>query len=267
MKRGRKVKIARFEEMKWKEIEEMDKKKSIVFLPMGSLEEHGPHLPVGTDLFIAEEIVKEVAKLVKKEKLNPVLLPSIPVAPCSVTFDFPGTLSVDAKCIENMVYNISKSLALHDFKYLVICTYHMDPFFIKAIHKAIRKAQAKFDIRIAEPGSSFFYGKGDEDLHAGEQETSIMLYLYPHLVDPSYKSLSNFSFSFSIKDFRKTLRELGAINGYVGFPSKASIERGKELFEKIVYFYFENTLKLYNGEYSLSTPKFIKYLPLILQRR
>lgn len=262
------MKNARFEELRWKDFDGMDREKTIFFLPMGSLEEHGPHLPVGTDLSIALEIAKEVAKLVKEEGLRPVLLPPIPFAPCSFTYDFPGTISIDAKVIKRMIYDVSRSLSLHNFRYLVICTYHMDPFFIGAIHRSIRKVERKFKMRVAEPGSSYFYGRKSKDVHAGREETSIMLYICSHLVDPSYKSLSDFLFQdLSIKDFRKTLRELGALEGYVGFPSDASVEHGKKLFEEIVDHFVDATLKLLRGKYVLQTPKWLRFLPLSLQRR
>ncbi|RLF49174.1 MAG: hypothetical protein DRN19_05925 [Thermoplasmata archaeon] len=121
-------------------------------------------------------------------------------------------------------------------------------------------------MRVAEPVSKFFYLKGDI-FHAGKEETSIMLYLYPYLVDKTYKSLERVEIEFSLLDFRKTLRELGAKDAYMGNPSEASTEHGRKLFNDLVNFCVESVFELIEGEYRNFIPRHLKYLPLFLQRK
>lgn len=263
--------IVRLEEMSWRRVDELDREKTVFFLPVSPLEEHGPHLPVGTDLFITEEAAKEAVRVLMKKKngFYPVLLPSLPVGHSSLTMDFPGTLSVDAYAVGDVVYGVVSSLARHGFKYLVLCTYHMDPFYVKAIHKGIRKVMSRYSMMVAEPTSTYFYGREARgDVHAGYEETSIMLYLYPYLVDSSYKVLPGYRFSsFSVREFRKTLKELGAVDGYVGDPSKAVIDYGKRLFVELVELYVKAAVDLCAGSFSTVIPRKIRWLPLFLQRK
>ena len=74
-------KIIKFEELTWKQIESLDKNKTIFFLPISPLEEHGPHLPVGTDLLTVIDATTEAIKILNKEKpeLTFVLLPAVPI--------------------------------------------------------------------------------------------------------------------------------------------------------------------------------------------
>ncbi len=60
-------KIIQLEELTWKQIEKLDKKKTILFIPISPLEEHGPHLPVGTDLLTSRDAAKEAIKTLNKK--------------------------------------------------------------------------------------------------------------------------------------------------------------------------------------------------------
>jgi len=74
-------KMIKLDELNWKQIEGLDKDKTILFLPISPLEEHGPHLPVGTDIFTAKDTSIEAIKILNKKKpdLTCVLIPAIPL--------------------------------------------------------------------------------------------------------------------------------------------------------------------------------------------
>ena len=116
------AKIIKFEELSWKQIEKMPNDKTIFFLPISPMEEHGPHLPVGTDFLTIRDTTTEAIKTLKKEKpeLIYVLLPAIPLGYCKFNIDFPGSISISGKAIKEIVYSVGLSLAIHGFKYLVI---------------------------------------------------------------------------------------------------------------------------------------------------
>ncbi len=264
------TKKIRLEEMNWREIENLDKEKTVIVIPISPLEAHGPHLPVGTDILVTEEISKELAKNINKKRKDiiPVLYPTQAFGYCGANKDVPGSVSVDVRVFGREVYDTLKSLASVGFRYIIIITFHLDPFYIKAINRAIRKIERKkSSIRIAEPLSRIFYNDKMKILHAGKEETSIMLYLYPYLVDKKYKSLKKVEINFSIMKFRKTLRELGAEDAYIGNPSEASIELGRELFMELLDFCTNSILELLNDEYKNTLPRMLKFLPLSLQRK
>lgn len=235
---------------------------------MSPLEAHGPHLPIGTDMLITEEICKEMYGRIKRKRrsMTPVMYPFQAFGYCGANKDVMGSVSVDVRAFGKILHDTLKSLAMQGFRYSVIVTFHLDPFYIKAIHKSIDKVERIYGMRVAEPVSKFFYLKGDI-FHAGKEETSIMLYLYPYLVDKTYKSLEGVEIEFSLLDFRKTLRELGAKDAYMGNPSEASTEHGRKLFNDLVNFCVESVFELIEGEYRNFIPRHLKYLPLFLQRK
>jgi len=272
--------ITRFEELNWMEIDSLDRDKTIFFQPISPMEEHGPHLPVGTDFMICRDATIEAMRILKKKKknLNYILLPTIPVGYSKIARDFPGTISVSSSAIKDIVYGIGSSLARHSFKFLIICTYHMDLMHLKGIYAGIRKTRRKYPfMKIYEPLAPYFYNKivekrepnvkfdTSKEVHAGFRETSAMRYLYPYLVDECYKKLPPvYANIFSIKNWNKTLQDIGAKNGYIGTPSEATIEYGKWYFKEIVNFYVESVLNLIEGKELLDLPKKVSTIMKLL---
>ena len=272
--------ITRFEELNWMEIDSLDRDKTIFFQPISPMEEHGPHLPVGTDFMICRDATIEAMRILKKKKknLNYILLPTIPVGYSKIARDFPGTISVSSSAIKDIVYGIGSSLARHSFKFLIICTYHMDLMHLKGIYTGIRKTRRKYPfMKIYEPLAPYFYNKivekrepnvkfdTSKEVHAGFRETSAMRYLYPYLVDECYKKLPPvYANIFSIKNWNKTLQDIGAKNGYIGTPSEATIEYGKWYFKEIVNFYVESVLNLIEGKELLDLPKKVSTIMKLL---
>jgi len=117
-------KMIKLDELNWKQIEGLDKDKTILFLPISPLEEHGPHLPVGTDIFTAKDTSIEAIKILNKKKpdLTCVLIPAVPLGFCKFNADFPGSISVSSKVVRDIIYGIASSLAKHRFKFMVIST-------------------------------------------------------------------------------------------------------------------------------------------------
>ena len=255
--------LLQLEELNWKQIDSLDRDKTLFFLPLSPLEEHGPHLPVGTDLLIARDAAKEAIKLLQKKnhELTCVLMPAVPVGFSKLASGFPGTISVTVKSIKNIVYGISASLAKHGFQYLLICTYHMDLGHLKGIYAGMKKAMAHYTIRIYEPSGPYFYNKEVEkrepkvgfdtskESHAGFRETSLMKYQYPYLVDDSYKNLQSMYLNlYSPRVLGKTFKELGLNEGYVGSPARADSDYGRWLFQETVNLYVQSALDLYAGK-------------------
>ncbi|MCD6171342.1 MAG: creatininase family protein [Thermoplasmata archaeon] len=236
----------KFSDLNWKEVERLDKD-TIFFLTIGPIEAHGPHLPVATDFLIAKRVEEEV---IKRIDYKSIVLPSIPFSTCKYLATFPGSISVSWHSIYKILLDIMKNLAFHDFKYLVICNFHMDLWHLKAIYKAIFKVK-KYGIRACEPISASYFNKKifddiEGEIHADEKETSLALYLFPELVG-DYKSLKSFKVKIGLKDAFKNFKKLGANDGYIGSPSNADKEKGKKYFEKLVNACIEGIEKMREG--------------------
>jgi creatinine amidohydrolase len=266
-------KIIKLEELNWKQVDALDRDKTIIFLPISPLEEHGPHLPVGTDFFTTRDTVLEAIKILSKKKpdLNYVLFPIVPLGPCKSNADFPGSISVNGKVIRDIIVGIGSSLAINGFKYMVICSYHMALGHLRGIYSAMAKLKSKYDIKSTEPWGPIFYSDEiakrepklgfdtKKELHGGFRETSLMKYQYPYLVDESYKELQSIYRDMnSPKVIGKTFKQLGLNEGYIGSPSRADADYGRWFFNETVNAYVQGAIELYNGKKQKELPAKIK---------
>ena len=269
------VKIIQLEELSWKQIDSLDRKKTIFFIPISPLEEHGPHLPVGTDLLTARDAAKEAIRLINKKKpeLTIALFPSIPLGYSKMATDFPGTVSTQIKALKTIVTDVCSSLARFGFKYYIICTFHMDLGHLRGIYSGMNKAMKTHDIKIIEPWGPYFYNKEVEkrepqvgfdtkkEVHACFRETSLMNYQYPYLVDPSYKNLQSiYRDLYSPRVIGKTFKDIGINEGYVGSPARADSDYGRWYFQQIVETFAQATLDLLDGKKPPELPNKIQLL-------
>jgi len=257
------TKIVKFEELSWKQIEALDKNKTIFFLPVSPLEEHGPHLPVGTDLLVVRDAVNEAVKILNNERpdLTYVILPATPIGYCKFNTDFPGSISVSWKVVRDVVYSVGSSLGNHGFKYLIVCTYHMALGHLKGIYSAMKKLESKYGMKTCEPWGPYFYNNETQkrepklgfdtskEVHACFRETSLMKYQYPYLVDESYKNLQNIYRDMSSpRVLGKSFKQLGLKDGYVGSPARADADYGRWYFGETVNVFVRSAVDLYEGK-------------------
>lgn len=247
--------IIRFDQLSWKEIDDLDRSNTLFFLPISPLEEHGPHLPVGTDLITAQDTAIEAMKEIQKKHSSfyCILLPAIPLGYAGFNTEFPGTLSVSSRVVDNVVYNTGRMLAAHGFQFLMICTYHMALGHLKGIYKAMKKLRRKHDMVVCEPWGPVFYSdvisdvepKVDFDtskeVHAGFRETSLLLYSHPSFVRKEYVELP-LVFNHKVMTASvlfNSFKKLGITQGYIGTPSKANNSYGKWFFDFTVKSYVD----------------------------
>jgi len=267
------TKVLKFEELNWKQIETLDKKNTVLFLPISPMEEHGPHLPVGTDLITIRDVTTEAIKTLKTKKpdLKCILLPAVPIGFCEFNTDFPGTISSSGKVVKDIVYSFGSSLAEHGFKYLVICTFHMSIVHLKGIYSAMKQLESKYKMKTCEPWGPYFHANIIEknepklgfdttrELHAGFRETSLMKYQYPYLLDESYKNLQSIYRDLnSPRVLGKKFKQLGLKDGYVGSPARADVDYGRWFFNETVNVFVNATIDLFEGKKPPELPGRIK---------
>ena len=264
------MKIIQLEELNWKQIDSLNREKTVFFIPLSPLEEHGPHLPIGTDLLTARDAAREAIRLINKKKpeITIVLFPAIPLGFSKMATDFPGTVSTSVKAIKTIVSDACCSLAKFGFQYFVICTFHMDLGHLKGIYGGMNKAMKTYPIHIVEPWGPYFFSKEVEkrepqvgfdtkkEVHACFRETSLMNYQYPYLVDPSYKNLQSiYRDLYSPRVLGKTFKEIGITEGYVGSPARADSDYGRWYFQQIVDTYAQATFDMLEGKKPAPLPR------------
>ena len=149
-----------------------------LLLPFGSVEQHGPHLPLGTDLFYAEHICLAVA-----ERVNGLVAPGFPYGICRTMRNFPGTVSLSPETFAPLVREILAGYARHGAKKMVLLAGHAEDAQEGAMREAaLSLVNADPALRILVIGPYAFLGPIRErtglvgrDGHAGSIETSEML--------------------------------------------------------------------------------------------
>lgn len=224
-------------QLTWQEAGGTERDRTVVILPVGALEAHGPHLPVATDVWIAEAMARAGADKLAARGLEVLLLPALAYTTAPFAVDFPGTMSIDPHALSAQIAGVVESLARHDFEVLALANAHLDPAHLTALKTAVDAARQAKRMRIVFPDvtqkpwalrltAEFKSGA----CHAGRYETSLIMAIRPDLVredirlrlPPNAKSLSA-----AIAAGQKSFVEAGGPRAYFGSPSEATPEEGR----------------------------------------
>lgn len=225
--------------------------RAIVILPIGVVEEHGAHLPLGLDSFAAEVYAASAAPHLEEAGYEVVVAPTINYGVARAAIDFPGTLSLEPETLRSMVVEIGRSLSRHRLSRLVILNGHRDLHHMRALEEAKatlvgeKSAQVLFVGFSSDPqmtaacyreGVKQFYQSPKPDLegHGGESETSVALHSFPELVNREVIKTLDANFDYDVDAFRNETKDYGTISGgrgYFGWPQAATAETGRHLVE------------------------------------
>ena len=204
----------------------------LAIIPVGSIEQHGPHLPVMTDWAIATELGQRVA-----DKMGAFLLPALPVSTCRENMGKKGTVWMEPVTFYQMMTDIIMSLKLQGFKKVALLQMHGGIFIMTPL---VRDLNAKFnpDLMVVNvDGCAFFpplYQEGiietNTELHAGEVETSQMLYLAPETVHMDRAVDYVPTIPRPYLSYGSMFR--ASPTGVWGEPTKGAAEKGEKIFER-----------------------------------
>jgi len=226
-------------ELTWPMARERLAEVDLALLPVGSTEQHGPHLPLDTDAFDAEYLACQVAAACTDPK--PLVLPLIPYGVSYHHEDFDGTISVSPDTLSRMVYEVGMNLARQGIKKLIIINGHGGnaPALKFAAQNINRDAHIFTTVETGESSDADVMAicETTGDVHSGEIETSTALATRPHLVRmeeakvfiPKFSShYLDFSHKRSVEWYTRTARI--STSGVMGDPSKASMEKGRRIW-------------------------------------
>jgi creatinine amidohydrolase len=223
--------------------------RALVILPVGVVEEHGAHLPLGLDSFAAEVYAEAAAPHLEAEGYDVVLAPTISYGVARAAIDFPGTLSLEPETLKSLVVDVGRSLARHKLNRLVILNGHRDRSHMKALQEAQatlsqeKTAQALCVGFTSDPAlTAACYRDGVQELsrsirpdregHGGEWETSLALHCFPELVKQEIVKTLKPNFDYDTAAFRDESNDYWSLSdgrGYFGSPQSASAETGKKV--------------------------------------
>ena len=227
-------------EMTWPEVKDaVADGITTIFLPLGATEQHGPHLPLGTDSLLAEAVANGLTKVVPRV----LVAPTLPIGCSDEHTGFPGLLSLDTQTLARIIIDCARRMAGWGISRIILFSAHGGNS--KALQLATNQLSDELPLlRISLLDSSTKVadtllaiaetdGVSPESvgLHAGEGETSEMLYFCPQFVHmeraaPGYTG-----------NMPKILPELAASglsgvtqNGVLGDPRAAKASRGKRYY-------------------------------------
>jgi creatinine amidohydrolase len=211
--------------------EYLKKTKTIVF-PFGTIEEHGKHLPLNTDSLIILEVLKLVAKR-KKFFLAPIIYYGV----CTTTKDHPGTISITPETLRRLSLDLVMEAYKKGLRNFLLISGHGGSLHMSALKETAEILIEKLKgikIAVFSPYDLLWKDLSEisetpNDSHAGELETSMMLYLSPKLVKGrSSEEYPKIPRPFVVKDKIKYWP-----GGVWGNPKKASAEKGKKAIKII----------------------------------
>jgi creatinine amidohydrolase len=223
--------------------------RALVILPVGVVEEHGAHLPLGLDSFAAELYAEAAAPHLEDEGYEVVIAPTISYGVARAAIDFPGTLSLEPETLRSLVVDIGRSLARHGLHRLVILNGHRDLSHMKALDEARAKLSEEQKGQILCVGfttdrdmTAACYREGvhelsrsvrpDREGHGGEWETSLALHAFPEFVRHDLLPTLDPNFDYDVDAFRNETRDYGTLTdgrGYFGSPQSGGADTGRKI--------------------------------------
>jgi creatinine amidohydrolase len=212
---------------------------AVAIVPVGSVEPHGPHLPLDTDTTISLTCALRAAERLEGEGVRAVVAPSVSYGVTDYASGFAGAVGVPAAALTAMLHAIAASLLATGFAHVCFVNNHLEPAHDKAVRAAL-EGLAPGAASVACPLTRR-WGRtlSDEfkrgDCHAGRYETSLVLAAGSH-VRESFGELPTLGLSLAdaIRDGKATFVEIGMDRAYTGAPRDATREEGEELYEKLV---------------------------------
>ncbi|MDW3213073.1 MAG: creatininase family protein [Ilumatobacteraceae bacterium] len=233
----------RYEELSGPEILDRITPSSTLLLPIGAVEQHGPHLPLAVDHVIAHETATAVVDEVGAD-LDIWQLPTLSVSKSNEHAWSPGTLWYSAETMMSILRDLGRGIASTGAERLVLLNGHGGNTTL--LNTALRELRLQFGLKtfLVHPSVPPAYGgssTADElgmGIHGGRNETSVFMHLRPDLVDLS-KAERKVPEALAENEFVKFG---GAVmfgwlsndfdpDGYIGDPTGANADLGKQLFE------------------------------------
>ncbi len=228
--------VHRLSDMTWEEVRDTDRVRAVAILPVGAVEAHGPHLPLGTDVIIAEAMAKSGAEKLANDGHTVLILPPLWYTAAAFAKAFPGTIGVGADTVRRLIHEIGTALLEQEIRTLAIANAHLDPEHVATLRAAADEGPDGLRIVFVDLTRRAAAGRLTDEFrtgacHAGQFEGSVVLAESPSLVrsdvaaglEPIPASLTD-----AIRDGRSTFAEAGGPRAYFGWPAQATAEEGRE---------------------------------------
>lgn len=211
----------------------------VVLLPVGSVEPHGPHLPLSTDTILSVRASEHAVAPLLALGVSPWIAPPVPYGVTECAAGFPGAVSIAPAALVVYVDAVVRGFLAAGATHVCIVNNHLEP----AHDAALRQVSAGVgpQVSVACPLTRRWARTLSDEFksgqcHAGRYETALVLAHDGHLVDESERrGLSEVPVSLSdgLSQGKSTFLEMGMADAYAGAPAQASAAEGEALYEKL----------------------------------
>lgn len=201
----------------------------VVLVPLGSTEQHGPHLPFGTDAVIAGSVALEAAARVNEVYDSSVVVtPVMPYGASGEHQDFPGTISIGHEALRFFLVELVRSVSTWSSRIIFVNGHGGNAPTLRPVIEQMRNEGHQVSTVMCALEST-------TDAHAGHDETSVMLFLQPERVDMTAAKPGN---TTPLTELLPALMSSGirpvSDTGVLGDPTSANSIFGKKSFEELV---------------------------------
>jgi creatinine amidohydrolase len=213
-------------------LEELRERRPVALWPVGAVEPHGPHAPLGTDTLISVGMCERAAA--RLADLPAVVLPPLPFGVTRYGAAFAGAVGISEAALRAVVLDVAAAVAAQGFRRLVIVNNHFEPDQVATLRAAAAEAGALYLDLVRRANAQRLtdeFRRGS--CHAGRYETSLVLADAPELVDRETMAALpavDVDMPAAIADGRTDFLALGMERAYCGAPAEASAEEGGATF-------------------------------------
>lgn len=228
--------VTRWADLAWTGIEEAVRRQPVVLLPLGAIEEHGPHLAVGADWFAADALGELLAA-----EADLMLMPTLPYGQVWSLEHFPGSLSVRDDTLVALICDIARGLRASGVQGLALLSAHLgNSDVMKTVARTLHEQDVLPVIALTYPGLAEIEREIADSprshpsiMHADELETSVLLALAPDHVDMTQAAADypEYPSDFDVAPIRW---DTISVSGVFGDPTVATIEKGERIVTHVV---------------------------------
>lgn len=219
--------------MSWVEFDERRKQTQTVIIPSGACEVYGPHLPLGSDILVAEKLAELVA-----ERVNAVIAPCLEVGQSHNLYGFPGTIYIRPENLKAVYRDICESFIKWGFKEIFIMNTHLGN--TAPLGELLEDLENEYGVKCGLVGWWQYIWKYTDVFetsnphgHASEAGTSVLQYLCPEYVDmnKAVNSPALFKNNFAGLNIYKMYDQYST-TGTMGDATAATVEKGRVVVER-----------------------------------
>jgi creatinine amidohydrolase len=204
----------------------------IALWPVGAIEPHGPHAPLGTDTLISVGMCERAAARLD----DAVVLPALPFGVTRYGAAFAGAIGISETTLRAVVLDVAAEIERQGFRRLVIVNSHFEPEQVATLRAAAEEAGALYLDLVRRRNAQRLtdeFRRGS--CHAGRYETSLVLADAPELVDAAMADLpaNEVDMPAAMAAGRTDFVAMGMERAYCGAPAEATAEEGRETFETL----------------------------------